>query len=1060
MSQNSSSSFLSRLVPLPLFATAFVFGACGGSGSSSGTPSDNTVTGQSDFESAPPYGASNGSASASSGGGTPATAAGATNAGAAPAPAKAADTSGTQTVSQPRTVQETDLYRLDGNRLYYLNQYRGLMVFDVTNVDHPVLLGRSAIFGTPVQMFVNNGIAIVVVADWYGVLDTGKPFHGSIVRGLDATDPTNIKVLGEAKLGGWVEDTRIVGNVLYAVSEDQGWAYGWATPGFVGLPVAGGGGVANGAGVAGVGVAVPARTVGSPGGSDVIVSSVNFAGGQIQQVSSRTYSGYGGMFNVTPTAIMLAHPVAAAQTNLPPPGKTALQYLDITDPNGAIVERGSMQVDGTIQNGGADNGRWNLDYSDTGKIAHVIGCASSGCGAGYILGSADFNKPDAPVSLPPLAIPSTGWSAAARFDSNRMYLSPGYTYTTNAGTTPLQIYDLSNPAAPVLAGQTQMPGRVWLMIPSGTQLFALGQNNINGVGGSSSQVSLNYLDVTNAAAPTLIGTSSFGDGWAWTPAASTFKAFTKDPTQGLVVLPFSGWSSSYQKYNNGVQLIEFTPTTISTAGAAHTKGYVERGIFANGRILSMSDLALSVVDYRDPLAPTVTAELTLARNVIAAQPAGSTIAQISSDWFGNDLAQSEVRALPISDAAENFDESQAPDVTVVGAGARVYTNPVANFAYVTTSVQVTVPCPQVGGTVGGKPGVGVAPAPGGGLPVQPAQCTEQQQVVSVVDVSGGTAAVRGTLALPIDPNGYYYAGGWRGFYAWDWYGGDDIVQVGNDALAFRRYHANYSPNGQYIHESSDLYIVDLSNPDKPTVASVVITNDPNGWWGNMKVIGNTLYATHYVSPIGNVQNPKVRYYLDAVDLRDRQNPRVLAPINVPGMLVGGSQTDPSILYTVDYQWDPSVSSPINEFEAVKIHNGRAYLQSRTSLSGWVGTVYVRGSTAYTTLQKYVYTSKEPGVELHQIDLSDPKKPVDSVASGPDGWGWIVDVQGDRLLVESGWGNGSDAPGLDIYRLTPNAPPAYDQFVRTNGWSLDSTARQRDQIFLSSGYWGVQAVQLN
>ena len=39
----------------------------------------------------------------------------------------------------------------------------------------------------------------MVVADWYGQMDDGSPFHGSIVRGLDATDPANIKVLGEAK---------------------------------------------------------------------------------------------------------------------------------------------------------------------------------------------------------------------------------------------------------------------------------------------------------------------------------------------------------------------------------------------------------------------------------------------------------------------------------------------------------------------------------------------------------------------------------------------------------------------------------------------------------------------------------------------------------------------------------------------------------------------------------------------------------------------------------------------------------------------------------------------
>jgi len=254
--------------------------------------------------------------------------------------------------------------------------------------------------------------------------------------------------------------------------------------------------------------------------------------------------------------------------------------------------------------------------------------------------------------------------------------------------------------------------------------------------------------------------------------------------------------------------------------------------------------------------------------------------------------------------------------------------------------------------------------------------------------------------------------------------------------------------------------VDLSNPDHPSVASTVITNDPNGWWGNMKVVGNTLYTTHYVWPSVAVQNPTVRYYLDAIDLSDRQDPKVQAHINVPGMLVGGSQTDPSVIYTIDYRWDSNVSSPINELDALKIKDGLAYLQSRTPLDGWVGEVFVRGSSAFTTVQKYVQTSKEPGAELHQIDLSVPIKPVDRVASGPDGWGWIVDVQGDRLLVQSGWGNGYDAPGLDIYRLSPNAAPAYDQFVRTRGWSLDSTARQDNQLFLSSGYWGVQAVELN
>src|SRR5262249_22424607 len=155
----------------------------------------------------------------------------------------------------------------------------GLMVFDVADVDHPKLLGRSPIYGWPIEMVVRNGIAVVVVSDWYGSLDDGTPFHGSVVRGLDATDPTNIRAIGEAKLGGWVRDTRVVGDVLYAVSEDYGWVYGWYDAAGASTGVAGGGTTTQ-----------PKPTV--------VISSVAFGGGAIQSVSYLSFPGYSGIFNV------------------------------------------------------------------------------------------------------------------------------------------------------------------------------------------------------------------------------------------------------------------------------------------------------------------------------------------------------------------------------------------------------------------------------------------------------------------------------------------------------------------------------------------------------------------------------------------------------------------------------------------------------------------------------------------------------------------------------------------------------------------------------------------
>src|SRR5215510_7637842 len=38
------------------------------------------------------------------------------------------------------TVQEADIYRLSGTRLYYFNTYRGFMVYDVTDAANPTLV--------------------------------------------------------------------------------------------------------------------------------------------------------------------------------------------------------------------------------------------------------------------------------------------------------------------------------------------------------------------------------------------------------------------------------------------------------------------------------------------------------------------------------------------------------------------------------------------------------------------------------------------------------------------------------------------------------------------------------------------------------------------------------------------------------------------------------------------------------------------------------------------------------------------------------------------------------
>src|SRR5438067_13513404 len=103
-----------------LAALGSTLAGCGGGGNPPGTDREE---GQTDYTSAPPAGqAGGGSFGGSSGGGAAPTANGASD-----------KSTGALPDQNKRTIAETDIYRLDGNRLYYLNSYRGLMVFDVTN---------------------------------------------------------------------------------------------------------------------------------------------------------------------------------------------------------------------------------------------------------------------------------------------------------------------------------------------------------------------------------------------------------------------------------------------------------------------------------------------------------------------------------------------------------------------------------------------------------------------------------------------------------------------------------------------------------------------------------------------------------------------------------------------------------------------------------------------------------------------------------------------------------------------------------------------------------------
>ena len=483
---------------------------------------------------------------------------------------------------------------------------------------------------------------------------TGPRSTDRSCAGSTRPTPTNIKVVGDAKLGGWVQEDRVVGNVLYAVSQDEGWTYGWATPG---VAV----GVANGGGVA---VASPGTTFVGGGGSNVIVSSVSFGGGQIAQVASKTYAGYGGVFAVTPSSIMLAHPDGPPQ----PDGGPTSDHAD---------RRCSTSTSPTPAETSSSEGCSPSTGSSTPRPPTAAAGTSTSPTGRRRTSSVRRRAPRAPpgprtssprrTSRTPTSPSSTPSSPSRRRRSMR---GGPLRHRAHVPVPRLVVHDSDGhpelhaprrlrphqPGGPGARRADDAPRRRVAHGPLRHRHDPLraGQRRVADLAASRPHLPRRldrrradrhrHLDVRRG-----VGVDAGG---------RHLQGLHDEPDAGYVVLPFSGWDAAAGDYDNGVQLIEYSPSKLETAGAAYTKGWVERGIFVNNRIVSLTDLALAVVDYSNPLAPQVTAELTLARNVVAAQPEGSTIAEVSSDWWDNDVTQSDVRVLPVSDAAENLDESQ------------------------------------------------------------------------------------------------------------------------------------------------------------------------------------------------------------------------------------------------------------------------------------------------------------------------------------------------------------------------------------------------------------------
>ncbi len=134
-----------------------------------------------------------------------------------------------------REIEEADIIKIDGTNLYILNRYRGLFVCDISQPDNPSVTGQVSVIGNPVEMYIRENLAYVIVSDLnsgvyplLGAADSALSSAsepGSRIDVLDISDKTKPKIADSFNLEGEVTDSRIVGDILYVVSSESSYYY-------------------------------------------------------------------------------------------------------------------------------------------------------------------------------------------------------------------------------------------------------------------------------------------------------------------------------------------------------------------------------------------------------------------------------------------------------------------------------------------------------------------------------------------------------------------------------------------------------------------------------------------------------------------------------------------------------------------------------------------------------------------------------------------------------------------------------------------------------------------
>jgi hypothetical protein len=892
-----------------------------------------------------------------------------------------------------REIIEADIVQTDGDTLYALNRYRGLLLVDMSDPDAPFVKGRVPFQAQPVDMYLRDQRAYVVVSDYFNYWqfdDDADPFgfHGSQVLVVDVSDTASPSVTGTFNVDGEVTDTRIVGDVLYAVSKrnPEYWRYDtneWK--------------------------------------DTTWVMSINIADpAHIAEVDRKEFAGSANLIQVYENALSIAaidpNYYLVDDANLQ---QTLVTYVDISDPKGHIVVGDGAYVPGSVDD------KFKMDLAD-GHLRVISSNARWQPDSADVLTIFDATDPKKLVqsSQIDLDAPVAGQYTAAqatRFAGPDLFVNLcWWVQSSNSQVCRIDLYDVGTPDMPSKAGELSVDGPVTHFEVHGDRLLALGSHITQGATYNQA-VQVALYDVADLTKATRLAAIDLGDPGqsSNSSAQQDYKAFKVLQDLNMILLPLS-WSenaSGYYHYHTGAQIVDWQNDTLVERGKLEQRGEVERAIAFKDRVVSISTEEIQVIDASDRDKPVATADLFLVRNIVDVFDIKDYEVQL-----GYDEEDSSFRFFVLPFGADDLADSVAELAVDFYASYEMQAGAVIHM-------------------------VGTVPSTG----------EQQIRSADFSDPMHprwrGTYSVGADIDHIWSGGGYY---GYAGYYDYYWNPAAG-QPLDNQMLAVTTREVNTDDTGRRffknylkiidLRDPDNLHLAkgSVELPDWGFINRVK--------HGDMLYSVHTEPA---LDDDGNPKKYHEQYFVDRVEANNPDSIALLPKVNVPGQLVDVDDSG-TIWYTLDYQWDEHGRRrnslnilKLDGDEAVltavlpvgdEIDRAR-YLDREI----WLST----HSYPWWGLQADSPDSRQPYTRLTRLRIDDSGAIAHNDAHDVAGYHFdLLDVEGPMVYLASNYPTGLVA--LDTSDITD---PKIVSTARTIGY-VSKILHKDDFLYMPMGEYGVR-----